>query len=302
MANVTELGYIGIAVSDPDAWKTYAGEVVGLEVVDEGEHDRFYLRMDYWHHRIVVHTGPEDDISYLGWRVVDAEALAEMALKLQSAGIAFTVGSAEEAQERRVVGLLKLADPGGNPTEIFHGPQVDTYRPFHPGRPMHGRFVTGEQGLGHIVLRQHDDAAALNFYRVLGFRGGLEYRLPGPDGETMDLIFMHCNARHHSVAFGLGAIPKRANHLMLEYTDLNDLGFAHDTVRRRQIDVALQLGKHANDQALTFYCANPSGWLWELGWGGRQPSHQQELYRADIFGHGPEAGGHGLDMDLELKT
>lgn len=50
MAKVTELGYMGINVSDGDAWRNFASEVVGLEVVDEGEGDRFYLRMDYWHH------------------------------------------------------------------------------------------------------------------------------------------------------------------------------------------------------------------------------------------------------------
>jgi hypothetical protein len=43
---------------------------------------------------------------------------------------------------------------------------------------------------------------------------------------------------------------------MLEYTDLDDLGVAHDIIRQRKIDVALQLGKHSTDEALTFYCAN----------------------------------------------
>ena len=53
---VTELGYMGLSVSDLDAWKAFARDVLGLEVVDEGERDRCYLRMDYWHHRIVLHA------------------------------------------------------------------------------------------------------------------------------------------------------------------------------------------------------------------------------------------------------
>jgi 2,3-dihydroxyethylbenzene 1,2-dioxygenase len=73
---------------------------------------------------------------------------------------------------------------------------------------------------------------------------------------------------------------------------------AHDVVRAKKIDVALQLGKHANDQALTFYCANPSGWLWEFGWGARQAPSQQEYYTRDIFGHGNEAAGYGMDVPL----
>ncbi len=51
---VIELGYMGISVKDPDAWKSFATNMLGLQVFDEGEKDRFYLRMDYWHHRIPV--------------------------------------------------------------------------------------------------------------------------------------------------------------------------------------------------------------------------------------------------------
>ncbi|MDF1819667.1 MAG: hypothetical protein P1U54_13585 [Immundisolibacteraceae bacterium] len=44
MVEITELGYIGISVSDAEAWKTYATEVIGFELVEEqGEDDRFYL-------------------------------------------------------------------------------------------------------------------------------------------------------------------------------------------------------------------------------------------------------------------
>ncbi|WP_333825463.1 VOC family protein [Pinisolibacter sp.] len=296
---VTELGYMGISVSDALAWKDYARDIVGMEIVDEGEGDRFYLRMDSWHHRMVVHVGDQDDLAYLGWRVAGPDELDAMAAKLDAAGYAYRVASASEAAERRVLGLIKLADPGGNPTEIFWGPEHTLGRPFHPGRPMHGRFVTGDQqGFAHCLLRQDDDVAAYKFYRTLGLRGGIEYHLPLPDGAVAKPIFMHCNDRQHSVAFGLGPMPKRINHLMIEYSDLDDLGIAHDLVRQRQIPVAMQLGKHSNDKALTFYHASPSGWLWELGWGGSKPASQQAYYKSDVFGHGLEASGFGLDVDL----
>lgn len=299
MTSVTELGYMGISVSNPDAWKRYAGEIVGMEIVDEGDADRFYLRMDQWHHRIVVHTKGNDDLAYLGWRVAGPDELEAMAQKLEGAGVPVHRGSAAEAQERHVLGVLKLADPGGNPTEIFYGPRVDAFKPFHPGRPMFGRFLTGEEGIGHCILRQQDVEAAYRFYSLLGLRGSVEYRLALPNGMTATPVFMHCNARQHSVAFGLGPMSKRINHLMIEYTDLDDLGLAHDMVRRSGLDVAVQLGKHANDKALTFYHANPSGWLWELGWGAAKASAQQEHYVGDIFGHGNEKQGYGLDIKLE---
>lgn len=295
---VTELGYMGISVSDAAAWKTYAGDVVGMEVVDDGEGDRFYLRMDSWHHRIVVHVNGHDDLAYLGWRVSGPEALEALAGTLNAANYAFRVASDGEAAERHVLGLIKLDDPGGNPTEIFWGPELMLGKPFHPGRPMYGRFVTGSQGLGHCLLRQDDDAAAYRFYRMLGLRGGVEYQVPLPNGTVCTPVFMHCNTRQHSVAFGLGPMPKRVNHLMIEYDELDDLGIAHDLVRQRQIPVAMQIGKHSNDKALTFYHACPSNWLWELGWGGGQSEDQQAYYRGDVFGHGVEAPGFGLELDL----
>lgn len=297
-AKVTELGYIGISVKDVAAWKKYAGEYIGMQIVEEGESDRFYLRMDQWHHRIVVHTTGEDNLSYLGWRVAGPEELDAMARQLTEAGVKFRVGTEAEARERHVLALLKLSDPGGNPTEIFYGPRVEAAKPFHPGRPMHGRFVTGEEGLGHCILGQGDDDAAYKFYSLLGLRGSVEYHLPMPNGMTAKPLFMSCNARQHSVAFGFGPIEKRVNHLMIEYTELDDLGLAHDLMRRNKVDVALQLGKHSNDKALTFYCGNPSGWLWELGWGASKALPQQEYYVSDIFGHGSEAKGYGLDVEL----
>ncbi len=298
MAAVTELGYLGLTVTNLDAWRSYAAEVAGMEIVDEGEGDRLYLRMDQWHHRIVLHASDSDDLAYLGWRVADPVEFDAIVAKLTAAGISLTVASEAEARERRVLGLAKLADPGGNPTEIFYGPQVDTHKPFHPGRPMYGKFVTGSEGIGHCILRQDDVPAAAAFYGLLGLRGSVEYHLQLPNGMVAQPYFMHCNERQHSVAFGLGPMEKRINHLMFEYTDLDDLGLAHDIVRARKIDVALQLGKHANDQALTFYCANPSGWLWEFGWGARKAPTQQEYYTRDIFGHGNEAAGYGMDIPL----
>ena len=40
MTSVSELGYLGMSVTDLDAWRAYAAEVAGMEVVDEGESDR----------------------------------------------------------------------------------------------------------------------------------------------------------------------------------------------------------------------------------------------------------------------
>jgi 1,2-dihydroxynaphthalene dioxygenase len=299
-AAVIELGYMGISVTDPEAWKSFASQMLGLQVLDEGEKDRFYLRMDYWHHRIIVHHDDgEDDLKYLGWRVAGKPEFEALAQKLTDAGYDIRICDKAEADERMVLGLMKTTDPGGNPTEIFWGPRIDLNNPFHPGRPLHGKFLTGDQGLGHCIVRQTDVEAAHKFYSLLGMRGDVEYRIPLPNGVTAELTFMHCNARDHSVAFGAIPSEKRINHLMLEYTDIEDLGQTHQLFLKNNIDIAMHLGIHSNDKALTFYGATPSGWLVEPGWRGAEAIDEAEYYVGDIFGHGVGASGYGLDVKLD---
>nr|QLG20571.1 1,2-dihydroxynaphthalene dioxygenase [uncultured bacterium] len=300
MVGVTELGYLGFGVSNMDAWREYASKVMGLEVFDEGEKDRFYIRMDYQHHRITVHNSGTDDLDYVGWRVAGPEEFDQMMRQLDAVGVKYTRGTEADCKERSVLDLIKFLDPGDNPTEIYHGPRIDYHKPFHPGRGMHGRFLTGQQGLGHIILRQADTQKAYRFYTdVLGMRGSVEYHLAIPQiGITAKPIFLHCNDRDHSVAFLGGPAEKRINHLMLEVDNIDDIGQTHDIVRDLEIPVTVKLGKHANDQMFTFYSVNPSGWLFEYGGVGRTASHQSEYYEYDMWGHDNDAPGYGLDLRL----
>jgi 2,3-dihydroxybiphenyl 1,2-dioxygenase len=294
MVQVTELGYMGVGVKDLDAWKTFAGDIIGMELADEGERDRCYLRLDYWHHRMVLHTNGSDDLEYLGFRVAGPDEFGEMQRQLSEAGVKYRVGSSDEASERRVLEVMKLNDPGGNPVEIFHGPEVEFVKPFHPGRRMHGRFKTGAGGIGHCIVRQDDIDAARRFYMALGMRGGVEYKIKVGD-RVVAPVFMHCNDRDHTVAFGVGPQKRRINHLMVEVENLDDVGLTYDIVRKNKVPVTITPGKHSNDHMYSFYMRNPSGWVIEYGWGGRPATYQSEYYVQDIYGHHPESGGFEVD-------
>ncbi|MGH7905949.1 MAG: biphenyl-2,3-diol 1,2-dioxygenase [Candidatus Binataceae bacterium] len=286
MANVTEFGYLGLYISNVKAWKEFATEVVGMEWRDDGEGDRFYLRMDDWHHRIALHANGKDDLAYIGWRVAGQDELKEMEEQLRRLEIPFRAASDDECAERHVLGLLKLEDPSGNPLEIFHGPHIEPSTPFYPGRRMHGRFFTGGAGIGHTIIRADNVESAHQFYsRALGMRGTMEYKIPLPNGGSLQPYFMHCNERDHSVAFNIGPMEKRINHLMIESTSMDDVGMTHDIVKKRGIPIAVTLGKHSNDRMLSFYMLNPSGWLWEYGSGSRPSTYQTEYYTEDMWGH-----------------
>lgn len=292
MIQVTELGYMGIGVKNPDEWKHFASDIVGMELADDGERDRCYLRMDYAHHRIVLHDDSSDDLLYLGFRVAGADEFGEMQRQLEAAGIKFRVGSDDEASERHVLEVMKLNDPDGTPVEIFHGPEVQFHKPFHPGRGMHGRFKTGTGGLGHTIVRQRDVPAAHKFYTALGMRGGVEYKI-AMGKHNLKLTFMHCNDRDHTVAFGIPS-ERRINHLMIEVDNLDDVGLTYDIVRANEIPVTIRPGKHSNDHMYSFYFKNPSGWMFEYGWGARPATYQSEYFTRDIYGHQNEIGGFDI--------
>lgn len=288
MSEVTELGYVTIGVSDLAAWDAFATQILGLEVMPGEDAKTRYLRMDYWHHRIKLVEDGTDDLSIMGLRVAGVIEFRDMAKRLEAEGVAIRIGSKAEAEARHVLEIMFLEDPNGYPIELFHGPLVQYDMPFHPGHRMHGGFKTAGGGFGHMMLNRRaefDDIHA--FYTLLGLRGGIEYKMPIPMmPEPIELMFLHCNQRQHTLAFGPPA-EKRINHLMLELERIEDVGLAHDLVKLAGIPVIIEPGSHANDQNYSFYFKNPSGFMSELGWGGRQPTGQSEYYQRDSFGHAP---------------
>lgn len=280
---VTELGYVRFGVSDLAEWQEMIETLIGLEVFQEDE-GRFFVRSDNHHHRFEFVEDPSDDLLTAGFRVAGVDEFEQIQTILKTANVPFEPGGQKLAAQRRVLDVVTLNDPAGNPLEIFHGPQVDAHKPFYPSRRMFGGFVTGDGGAGHMILKHAGLDNAYEFYRMLGMRGGVEYKFPLPDGGAADVLFMHCNSRDHTVAFGLPS-EKRINHLMIEVDNLDDVFMTHELVQASKYPVQVSLGKHANDHMFSFYFRTPSGWQIEIGYAGRPATYQSEYYTRDTYGH-----------------
>ncbi len=269
MDSIDELAYIGINAKDSASWSKYAVEVLGHEIAADSDASNLYLRMDDHHHRLIIHPGTDspEDISYVGWQVRNAAVIDAFAARLESAGVAVREGSPEEAAARRVLGFVHFHDPHTQlRMELSYGPEISFQPAYRPTRDISG-FVTGDLGLGHCVTYVADVDAAQSFYRdLLGFETSDEVFIPGL-GKLA--AFMYCNSRHHSIAFFMNPQPKRrANHIMFEYSSIDDVGTALDICHSHE-SVKVELGRHNNDRAVSFYADNPSGWLFELAWGSR---------------------------------
>ena len=101
MANVTQLGYLGLSVSDVDAWERFATETLGLQVNGREADGALFLRMDEYHHRFILHPTGEDDVAYIGWEVADEQALQAIADRLRGAGVAVQQSTPAQAEARR---------------------------------------------------------------------------------------------------------------------------------------------------------------------------------------------------------
>ena len=98
MSSVTQLGYIGISVSNIEEWEHFGTEVLGLQSNGVDANGVLTMRMDEYTHRFIVSPGEKDDVEFVGFQVTDEAALREMAEQLRDAGIEVSQGTPDEAR------------------------------------------------------------------------------------------------------------------------------------------------------------------------------------------------------------
>ncbi|WP_370248179.1 iron-dependent extradiol dioxygenase HsaC [Nocardioides sp.] len=271
MIDIRSMGYVRVSSTDPEAWRTFAGKVLGLAEGRGPNPAHQYWRIDAVSARLVIVPGERDELSATGWELADHAALQAAREHLAKAGVAFEEGTREEVDERRVQELVRFSDPWGNVFELFHG---ITYEARPIITPYGARFVTAEQGMGHIVVPVLDDVEALRFYRdVLGFRLRDSMSMPGEfvgkePGSKVWLRFLGVNPRHHSLAFLPMPNPAKCVHIMLEVDSLDHVGRALERVRKHGAPLSATLGRHMNDEMVSFYVRSPGGFDVEFGTDG----------------------------------
>jgi 3,4-dihydroxy-9,10-secoandrosta-1,3,5(10)-triene-9,17-dione 4,5-dioxygenase len=290
MTDIKSLGYITIQTSDIDRWRTFAFDVLGFAQGNGPDPDALYLRMDERFARIIVVPADSDQVMHVGWEVRDGAALQRVRESLERAGVAVKPLSVEEADGRRVEDVISFTDPTGTTTEVFFGPALD-HSPVVT--PFGSTFVTGTQGLGHVVLPTMDPAGAFAFYsEVLGFKPRGAMRLPAPpEFGPLRIRFFGVNERHHSLALcpaPHGGAPGVV-HIMVEVDSLDAVGCALDRVAQEGFSLSSTLGRHTNDKMVSFYVRAPGGWDVEFGTDGRKVDETyytaEEITADSYWGH-----------------
>jgi 3,4-dihydroxy-9,10-secoandrosta-1,3,5(10)-triene-9,17-dione 4,5-dioxygenase len=272
MTGIMSLGYLRIEASDVKAWRAFGTKVLGAVEGNGPDSSALYLRLDAFPARFVITPGEKDRLTTIGFEAPTPKDVAEIAVRLENAGIASKQGSPEDLADRRVTEMLQFDDPFGNAIEVFTGAFLDS-RPFLS--PLGTRFLTGNGGMGHVVIGTTDVSAGMAFYQdVLGFRlrdtmevPAFAAGLPASAGPLW-MKFLGCGPRHHSLALAPFPHPTGIVHVMLEVDGLDNVGRAIDRATKNKGMLASTIGRHANDNMVSFYLNTPSGFMIEYGYDG----------------------------------
>ena len=286
---IRALGYVRFRASDVGAWQHFGSDLLGLESAADDSKSRVSFRLDNWSARIVVDGRSDDHLDAVGWEMSDLRALVSARQELEQAGVAVKELSAEEVEDRRVEAGFAFDDPSGNRLELIASPRVSTRMPSLKG--VSG-FLTGDRGLGHVVLPVSDLETAFEFYTgVLGFRHRDSMLVQPHSGTPYRMRFLGCNKRHHSVALTEASSPTGIRHLMINAATVTDVGMAFDRCQVGGARLRTAIGQHSNDEMVSFYVAAPGGAEIEFASLGIDVDDSswsvRELEEFKLWGYGP---------------
>lgn len=289
---VSNLGYVILEMQDPAAWAKFAKNVLGFGVSKSyGEKGAKYLRMDNSPFRYMIRKGDADRFVAGGYQMSSKKAFDEQIVKFEKAKVAVTRGSDKEASDRAVKALASVVDPSGNLVEFFYGrKKAEAFKPGHGIKS----FKTGNMGLGHMVLPAPENQKTIDFYcKMMGFGVSDDLTLPAfaPGMPDQRIYFMHAdNPRHHTLGLYNFPSPSGVIHLMAEMNNMDEVGHCMDRVKAAGLHVFASLGRHANDEMVSFYFFAPGGIGFEVGYDGKQVKDWSKFKPTkstigDIWGH-----------------
>jgi len=264
---ITEYGYVIIGATDIEKWRAYGTDVLGMQAID-GPDGALYLKMDERDFRLAIQKSDKDCLFTSGWGVDDEAAFDAAKKAIEKSGMKVTAGTADEIKLRKVQNMFSFEDPNGQRHEVYWGP-IASFSKFVS--PLGVNFVTQNLGFGHAVLPTAKLKKTVAFWTdVMGFgTSDILHVTMDPSAPPIGINFMHCaNGRQHSVAFAEMPAPSGCVHIMVEVDSIDEVGRALDRVEQHGVPLGATLGRHVNDDMISFYMITPGGFMLEYGTGG----------------------------------
>lgn len=300
------LGYLVIETDKFADWRRFGRDAIGMHL-DDSLPDVLRFRLDDHDCRFLLHRGPAEDVTALGWQLDDHRAFDEIVARVTRAGVPITRGGAEETALRGVERLVRFPGPNGLTQEIFTRARPATAP---PNLVVSGGFVTGD-GIGHIAVTSKRPHLIRGYYNTVFDARLSDYIDETIGGLKFKIRFLRVNQRHHTVAIAavnrlpINPIRTRVQHLNIQVADLDDMTATYQRVKQLGFDMALGVGQHTNDRELSFYARTPSGFEWEVGWNPivvDEKIWEPTTHRGiSLWGHTPE-GQTVIDKLRQFKV
>lgn len=265
--NRVRMGYAVVESRDTEGWRVLLGDGLGMEA-EVLPDQAVAARMDDHLRRLLVVPGQSDDLMAVGLELDDEETLNIVLKRLKQRGIEVQVGSAKVAEQRGVERFWHFTGPKGLELELFYQPKLTAT----PPKLLSSGFVTGDKGFGHLGISTTRPDAQKEFWQsIFDSRRSDELHVK-VSGIPLDVEFFRLNERHHSYALvytpgvKLDPLRTRIQHFEVQVASLDDMTNAYERCRKLGIPIAMEVGQHGNDRAISFYVRTPSGFEIEYGW------------------------------------
>jgi catechol 2,3-dioxygenase-like lactoylglutathione lyase family enzyme len=247
MSRVTEIRFVGYAVTDLEAEQSFYRDVWGLK--DVGMQDgmlHFAAEGNDEHHVVRLRAAEDKRVDVIALATdsrADVDALHQ---KVVEAGCQIIFAPRDLTTLGGGYGF-RFFSPDGLPFEISSDVARGTAREMH-------RWDGVPQKISYIVLHSPDHKAMVQFFvDVLGMR------VSDWLGDFMG--FLRCNSAHHRIAILPG--PACLNHVAYDMLTVDDMMRGISRLRKKGTDILWGPGRHTAGNNTFSYFTTPNGFAVE---------------------------------------
>ena len=269
MIELRDVSYVRLGTADLGGAARFATEYLGLEVAHRTK-DLVYLKSDAREHTLCYFAGsPADQTA--AFEVSERPHLEAAAAELERLGHHVRLGTAQEAELRRVRSFIAFADPTGNKIELV-------WRPAYGNRRYHGERDAGITGFSHIGLCTTDAVRDETFWTEV-----CNARVSDRIG---DAALLRIDAVHHTIAL-FPAGRAGIQHINHQVASGDDVMRSFYFLSERRVPMVFGPGRHPTSSARFLYFEGPDGMVFEYSSGVREIADEL-LYRERQFPFEPK--------------
>ncbi|MER7453448.1 VOC family protein [Nocardia beijingensis] len=264
---------VSLTVTSPDveASADFYVRKFGLRVVDRAN-DTVYLRCwgDHYRHSLIVTPGADAALADMTWRTTSAEALDELAARVEAAGVTGEWHTGERGQGR----TYSFVGPYGHRMSLVW--EVESYvaepefESTYPDRPeRRSSHAAAPRFLDHVTIAASDVHGFAEWYcSVLGYRIMAHTTLE--DSPLVVFSVLTTNEKSHTLGIVLDTSPTpgRVHHIAFWADHPEDLYRAGDVLLENGVAIEYGPSVHGIGEQSFLYFREPSSLRVELNSGG----------------------------------